>query len=102
MPREGADTMAAGMLPVTWVPPGDSDEEYEDPHAALEGEHGSARAEHGALRRVEDPLLGRKSTPEVMSRLAAAYRQHGPAVNMRSDAFDPALYVSRGHKDTPL
>jgi len=81
--------------PVTWVAPGDSDEENDcaDPSTVATQQ----------LDALDDPLLGHvdRSSNEG-KRLMAARKQFGAAVDMRYESFDPLLYLSTVHQPTPL
>ena len=81
--------------PVTWVPPGDSD----DDNAAEQG----AAAAKDLDEMVDDPLLGPvERTSSEGKQLLAARKQHGVAVDVRYESFNPQLYLATVHQRTPL
>ena len=79
--------------PVTWVPPGDSDEEHD-----LDEGNDASRVDT-----LDDPLFGTvERTSDVGRRLLAARKQHGKALDVSSEGFDPRLYLATVHQRTPL
>ena len=80
--------------PTAWVPPGDSDDEGAD-------DGGSSVVVQADM--LEDPLLGHIERASAGGRrLLAARRQHGAAVDIRCESFDPLLYLAAVHQRTPL
>ena len=80
--------------PTAWVPPGDSDDEGAD-------DGGSSVVVQADM--LEDPLLGHIERASAGGRrLMAARRQHGAAVDIRCESFDPLLYLAAVHQRTPL
>jgi hypothetical protein len=81
--------------PITWVAPGDSDEEHADDP--------SASSDMTQADTLDDPLLGHvERLSNEGQRFLAARKHHGTAVDIRYENFDPLLYLATVHRRTPL